>query len=327
MKKGFWIFLLVLFLVSSVAFPACAQKMGIITGGTKGTYYQFGLNLKNLVEQQGIDLNVISSKGSIENIYAVYKRPHTQMGIVQSDVLAFISRVQTNPVLKRVAKKTRLVFPLYNEEVHLLGRKDISNFDDLTDKRVAIGKEGSGTYLTARLFFEVSDIRPKEMVTIGTGDALTELKAGRIDAMFYVAGLPVKLFREDVTAEDGLAFIPVLNKSITEFYPKVEIPANTYQWQTKPVTTVAVKAVLVAFNFRRANCEYVGRFAKILSDNIDWLGENGHSKWKQVDLKFPLKGWEQYDCVKKYIEKRPPTPKKSSPEINPIMDAVKDILG
>jgi TRAP transporter TAXI family solute receptor len=327
MKKNFWIFILVLFFVSTSTIPAGAQKMGIVTGGTKGTYYQFGLNLRSLVEQHGIELNVMSSKGSIENTYAVYKRPRTQLGIVQSDVLAFISRVQTNPVLKRVAQKTKLVFPLYNEEIHLLGRKDISDFDDLINKRVAVGKEGSGTYLTAKLLFEVSDVKPKEMLAIGAADALTELKAGRIDAMFYVAGLPVKLFREDVTAGDGLALIPILSKSITEFYPRVEIPANTYQWQGKSINTVAVKAVLVSFNFRRANCEYVGKFAKILSDNIDWLLENGHPKWKQVDLKYPLKGWEQYDCVKKYLEKRTPTPKKRPPEINPILEAVKDILG
>ena len=83
------------------------------------------------------------------------------MGIVQSDVLAFVARVQSDPVLKRIAKKTKMVFPLYNEEVHLLGRREITDFDDLTDRRVAIGREGSGTYLTARLLFKVSEVTPR----------------------------------------------------------------------------------------------------------------------------------------------------------------------
>src|SRR5262249_38425176 len=77
-----------------------ASELGVITGGEKGTYYQFGLNLQRLVKQTGIDLSVYTSKGSIENIYAVYQRPATQLGIVQSDVLAFVSRVQTDPVLQ-----------------------------------------------------------------------------------------------------------------------------------------------------------------------------------------------------------------------------------
>ena len=49
--------------------------------------------------------------------------------IVQSDVLAFVSRVETDPLLKLIAKKTKMVFPLYNEEIHLVGRRDIASFD------------------------------------------------------------------------------------------------------------------------------------------------------------------------------------------------------
>src|SRR5207249_3732613 len=128
------------------------------------------------------------------------------------------------------------------EEIHVLGRRDITDFDELTDKRVAIGREGSGTYLTARLLLKTSEVAPRETVPIDTDEALAELKAGRIDAMFYVAGYPVKLLTEKVTEADGLALIPITNKSILEFYPGAEIPANTYAWQTTPVKTAAVKA-------------------------------------------------------------------------------------
>ena len=166
------------------------------------------------------------------------------MGIVQSDVLAFVTRVQTDPVLRLIAKKTKLVFPLYNEEVHLLARREVTSFDDLADRRVAIGREGSGTYLTARLLFKVSEVAPKEMVLIDTDEALAELKAGRIDAMFYVAGAPVRLFADGVSADDGLAFVPITNKSVIEFYPRAELPAGTYAGQTAAAPTVAVKEML-----------------------------------------------------------------------------------
>jgi len=326
MQKGFAALYVVISLVVALSTDSFAVDLTIMTGGEKGTYYQFGLNLKKLVEPKDINLEVINSTGSIENLYAVYQRPHTQMGIVQSDVLAFVSRVQSDPVLKRIATKTRMIFPLYNEEVHLLGRREIRDFDDLTGRRVAIGKEGSGTYLTARLLFEVSEVKPEEMVPIGTGEAMSQLKSGKIDAMFYVAGYPVKLFTEDVSGDDGLALIPIRNKSIVEFYPQTEIPANTYPWQKTTVDTIAVKAVLVSFNFRRSNCEYVGDFANALYENMDWLIANGHSKWKSVDLEFPLKGWEQYDCVKSRLQHRRVV-NKSAAELNPILKAVKDILG
>ena len=219
-----------------------------------------------------------------------------------------------------------MVFPLYNEEVHLLGRGDIQDFDDLADKRVAIGREGSGTYLTTRLLFKISEVVPKETVLIDTDEALAELKAGRIDAMFYVAGYPIKLFTEGVTGGEGLALIPITNKNILEFYPKAQIPANTYGWQTNPIDTVAVKAVLMSFDYKRADCDNVGKVAELISSNMNWLTKNGHPKWKAVDLNYPLKGWDQYDCVKRYLKKpmRASTDKTST---NPVLDAIKEVLG
>jgi TRAP transporter TAXI family solute receptor len=317
---------LALFLAATGA--AAATELGLITGSEKGTYYQFGLNLQSLAKTAGVALSVHPSKGSIENVYAVYQRPGVQMGIVQSDVLAFVARIQSDPVLKRIAKKTKMVFPLYNEEIHILGRGELSTFDDLTDRRVAIGREGSGTYLTARLLFSVSEVTPREMVTIDTEEALAELKAGRIDAMFYVAGYPVRLFTEGVTEADNLSLIPIANKSVTEFYPRAEIPSAAYRWQTKLVETVAVKSVLISFDFRRRDCETIGKFAKVLSDNMVWLVKNGHPKWKSVALDYPLKGWDQYDCVRKYLQKAPPAPRSvASVPANPVMDAIKQVLG
>src|SRR5437762_11197543 len=276
---------------------ALAADMGVMTGSEKGTYYQFGLNLQALGKSNGINLSVYPSKGSVENIYAVYQRPGVQVGIVQSDVLAFVAKVQTDQTLQRIAKKIKMVFPLYNEEVHLLARKGIASFDDLAGKRVAIGREGSGTYLTVRLLFKVSEVAPREMVLIDTDGALAELRAGRIDAMFFVAGYPVRLLAEGVAAADNLVLVPITNKDIAEFYPSVTIPANTYAWQPEPVQTVAVKAVLVSFDYRRGDCGNVGRPAQGPSTDFGRPTEDGRPKWETGTPAFPRTGLERSDCA------------------------------
>ncbi len=303
-----------------------AQDMGIVTGSTKGTYYQFGLNLAELVKSRGIKLRVDDSAGSIQNVYSVFKAPRTQLGIVQSDVLAFVAKIGTDPALQKIAEKTKLVFPLYNEEVHLLARGDVKDFDDLVNRAVAIGDEGSGIYLTARLLFEISGVEPRDMVPVGPVEALKLLKEGKIDAMFYVAGLPVKLFTEDVTEADGLTLVPITNKNILEFYPGTQIPAKTYSWQERAVDTAAVKAVLISYDFRGGNCENVGKLSKILYDNLEWLRENGHAKWKAVDLSAQLKGWEQYDCVTKALQPAKRRTTDKSRTVNPVLDAVKKMF-
>jgi len=40
---------------------------------------------------------------------------------------------------RHTSGQTKLVFPLYNEEVHLLARSDVRDFDDLANRAVAIG--------------------------------------------------------------------------------------------------------------------------------------------------------------------------------------------
>ena len=319
-------FVALVVLLAGVGAGWAAEDMGLITGSDKGTYYQFGLDLQKLVKPQGINLTVHPSKGSVENIFAVYQRPGVQMGIVQSDVLAFVARLQSDPALTRIAKKTKMVFPLYNEEIHLLGRKGITDFDDLAGRKVAVGREGSGTYLTTRLLFKLSEVAPAEMLFIDTTEALGELKAGRIDAMFYVAGYPVKLLKDDVTDKDQLVLVPITNKSILEFYPQAEIPARVYPWQSAPVVTAAVKAVLVSFDFRRKDCDNVGRFSQILSTHLTGLQQGGHPKWKVVDLNYPLRGWEQYDCVRKFLGKAAAPAAAPRAGQNPVFDAIKGVL-
>jgi TRAP-type uncharacterized transport system substrate-binding protein len=164
------------------------------------------------------------------------------------------------------------------------------------------------------------------MVNIGADEALMQLKQAKIDAMFYVAGAPVKLFTENIKQEDNLELLPVMNNPILDFYPGAQIPAGTYAWQDKPVNTLAVKAVLISYDFelKSGNCENVGRFAQVLSDNLDRLIQNGHPKWKEVDLRYNLKGWNQCECAKRHLG--PPAQKKDPARLNPVLDAIKAML-
>ena len=59
---------------------------------------------------------------------------------------------------------------------------------------------------------------------------------------------------------------------------------------------------------------------------MGWLTEHGHQKWKSVQLSYPLKGWEQYDCVRKYVG-RTAAPVAAKASLNPVLDAIKNILG
>ncbi|WP_284376100.1 TAXI family TRAP transporter solute-binding subunit [Amylibacter marinus] len=304
--------------------PALAQskdnQLGIVTGSQTGTYIKFGKDLRKLliIKRKKINLKVHTSVGSLENVYDVYKSPKAQLGIVQSDVLAFIE-TRDDADMQKIAKKVRLVHPLYNEEVHILANSSVESFDDLDGRRVAIGLGGSGTNLTATTLLSLGGVGV-EPVHTGGQDALDALKAGKIDAMFYVAGLPVKLFSDQVSKADGLKFLSIENEGVTSVYNvNSTITKDTYDFVTDDVNTVAVKAVLVTYDYQKGNCGLVGDVGNAVIDEIDWLRNNGHPKWKEVDLSYQLAGWTQYECVKKAAKKKKP----ESKEFDKFLEKVK----
>jgi len=291
--------LLILFWVSAVG-VASATDLGLITAGESGTYYQFGQDLRRLAKRGGIELRVYPSRGSVENIYAVSQGGDVKLGIVQADVLELMAP-SSDPAIAGIASNLRMVFPLFNEDVHVIGRPDIRDFDELAGKRIAIGHEGSGTNVTALLLFQLAGIVPAEALPVDLGEGLAQLKAGRIDAVVYVAGYPVRVLDDQLTSADRLALIPITNKSVFEVYGETQIPPNIYNWQTMPVTTATVKAVLVAFASRGPECETIGRLARQIVTGMDWLTRRGHPRWRLVELDAPLKGWQQYDCVRNHL--------------------------
>jgi hypothetical protein len=64
----------------------------------------------------------------------------------------------------------------------------------------------------------------------------------------------------------------------------------------------------------------------MISENFEWLKKNGHPKWNQVDLNYTMKGWEQYDCVQNYIGKKKEIQRRKPSEINPVLDAIKQLF-
>src|SRR5262249_62178064 len=152
------------------------------------------------------------------------------------------------------------------------GRDGINDLKRLAGLYVAIGREGSGTYLTALSLFQRASVVPAAMVAISAAEGLAQLRAGRIDAVVYVAASPVRLLRHAVNQSDGFVLVPITAPAIIDAYATTEIPAGTYPWQPTVVSTVAVTAMLVAPDRDPQYCEKNGQFAPHLIAGFGWLG-------------------------------------------------------
>lgn len=301
-----------------LALPLQAQEFekNIMTGQATGTYIQFGRDLNREMQACGLSLNVVESAGSLENFLAVRQRRHTQFGIVQSDVLEYLKTYSAeDPAIARAIHGVRIAFPLYDEEVHILARRDIADLDDLNGRRVAIGAEESGTFLTASLVLDLTETLPEKRVLQNAAEALDALIADEIDALFYVAGAPTKLFESPQIDPEKFHLLPIRNETLQQVYLPAEIPAGTYPFQAEAVDVIAVKAVLMTFEYNpnlngyhRASCKAVSDLSSILVARFGELQASGHPKWQNVDLNDLPPGWEIGQCVNTGLEESYPSP-------------------
>ncbi len=300
---------------SAIAIAAVALGLGsasaqefeknILTGGPTGTYIQFGNDIADLMGECGQTLIVNESAGSLENFLGVRQRPRTQFGIVQSDVLEYLQTYSADdPAIARAISGVRIAFPLYNEEVHILAKKEIAGLADLAGKRVAIGVEDSGTFLTASLILDLAEVDVSEALTIGPDDSFAQLRSGDIDAFFYVAGAPTKLFGDAEIDADAFHLLPISDPVLQSVYTPAEIPAGTYDFQEEALEVVAVKAILMTFeynprlnSYHRQSCKAVSDIANQVFTRFSDLQADGHPKWSQVDLTDIPPGWDISACV------------------------------
>lgn len=294
-------------LLTGMSLPAQAQvfEKNILTGGPNGTYIQFGRNVSEIAATCGVDLQVQESAGSLENFLGVRKRRFTQFGIVQSDVLEYLKTFAADdPGVARAILGVRIAFPLYNEEVHVLGTKDINSLADLDGKRIAVGVEDSGTFLTASLVLDLAQVNPAERLTIDADASLKALTDGQIDAFFYVAGAPTKIFQSPDIDPARFHLVPISDPTLQAVYEPATIPAGSYPFQSDPVDVVAVKAVLMTYEYdpnrnayHRESCKAVSDISHLISTRFGELQANGHPKWQQVDPTALPPGWNIGSCV------------------------------
>ena len=175
--------------------PPPPRTIVIATGQQDGAYYLFAERYRERLAAEGIDLQILETAGSIENL-----------GLLEDENsgvdLAFIQGgVGTH------SKSESLVSlaSLYYEPIWMFYRGDeiIDRLTALSGKRISAAEEGSGTRAVASTLLEANqlDTAPDALLAVETRAAEAMLKEGNLDAAFFVASpqskLVQRLLRED----------------------------------------------------------------------------------------------------------------------------------
>ncbi|WP_270936847.1 TAXI family TRAP transporter solute-binding subunit [Falsiroseomonas oryzae] len=277
---------------------ANAGTVGIIAGGVDGTYIRIAADLASVLDD-GDALRVIAmiGKGSLQNIADIILLRGVDIGIVQSDALAFARRRNLVP---GVASMVQYIAKLYDEEIHVLAREGIASVADLRGQVVNVDVEGSGTAMTASLVFEALGVSVR-FANDRQDVALTRLQRGEIAAMVFVAGKPARLF-SGVPAGGGLRFLPIpATPALLETYLPASLVAADYPTlipEGGSVDTIAVGAVMAVYAWAPGAERHrkVARFVEALYARFDeFLRPPRHPKWREVNLTAAVPGWVRFD--------------------------------
>ncbi|WP_349572642.1 TAXI family TRAP transporter solute-binding subunit [Azotobacter salinestris] len=195
LKANFWlvpVLLLIGVLFVLALDPAPPTRLSLATGPEGGGYQAFGRQLKARLAEEGIELELIATAGSPDNL----RRLLAADGAVQ------IALVQSGTELQLTEEERRRLHglgALYQEPLWLFQRRDldIRELTELRGKRIGIGHDGSGTQAVVLSLIAASGIaREPGWLTLGGRQASAALDDGSLEAAFFVGPPGNPLIRE-----------------------------------------------------------------------------------------------------------------------------------
>lgn len=282
-----------------------AGTLGVISGGADGTYIRIAADLANVLDGEDLRVLPMIGRGSLQNLRDIMFLRGVDIGIVQMDAR---EQLKTENLQNDAVRRLRFITRLYNEEVHVIASRDITDIRQLDGKKVNIDKAGSGTNLTSRLIFDKLGIKP-EMTSFDQASSYAKLKSGEIQAAVYVAGRPVRAIAEFQT--DGrfhLLPIPFEGEIAESYFPARFASADYPQLvdRDKPVETLAVGSLLAVFNWPENSDRYnrVRRFVDAFFSRFDeFLQPGRHPKWQEVNLAADVPGWERVKPAQAWLDR------------------------
>ena len=317
----------VLFVAAALAYATLTQSAPagaaasykIVTADQRGTYYAIGQDLAKMVAPEAnIDLEVMPTSGSAENIKLLRYEPGIKLAIVQADVYqAFIDRAGANRDAASIIRPLRVILPLYNTEIHYIARADseLNYIHELKNAKINGGLVGSGaafiTHTLYRMMFN-APIPEANASFLPNDQALVKLISDKsIDVAIVAAGQPAPIIAN--MKPEAQKFIKLLkfdpsnpaSKQAMSIYSPSTVRARSYPNILKEdFTTISVGAFLVTYDYNlQGTVEHLKRFARVMCQNFSELQAKGHPKWREVDLNLPAlnDGWTYYGPTTKEL--------------------------
>ena len=242
---------------AALALGAHAQNLSIATGGTGGVYYPLGGGMAAVLSKyvDGMQATAEVTGGSVANLQLIGTgKPYIALSM--ADAALDAHKGQDKFKDKPVPVRTLMI--LYPNRMHVVTIEGtgINTIKDLKGKRVSTGSGGSATEVMAFRVIEAAGLdkdRDMRRERLGVAESVAALKDRKIDAFFWVGGLPTAAVTDlanspgvKIKMIDHADLVPAMNKKYGNLYVKDSISKSVYNGMAKDNPQATVMNILVA---------------------------------------------------------------------------------
>ena len=244
-------------LIVGAALAQEGLNIAIATGGTGGVYYPLGGGMANVLSKHvpGMQASARVTGGSVDNLKLIGSQ-QSEVALVMVD--AALDALKGEDKFKGSPVDVRTLMVLYPNRMHVVSMEGtgVEKMSDLKGKRVSTGSHGSATEVMAFRVIEAAGLdKDKDMrrERLGVAESVNALKDRKIDAFFWVGGLPTAAVTDlgatpnvKIKMIDHADTVEKMNKKYDNLYTTGVIPAKTYPGQDKDNPIAVVQNILVA---------------------------------------------------------------------------------
>lgn len=282
---------LALALAATTAVAAHAAKTNISfpTAATTGALYPLGAGIANVwnTKLDTVSARVQASNGGIQNLNLL-KSGDAQVSFAVSSI-TYEALHGMRGFTDRAYKGVRVLAGLYYNPNQVVARSEagVATLADFKGKRFAPGAAGGTTEVESRIHFTAAGLAyPGDIKAqfVGFTESIDLMRNRQLDGAWIMAGLPTAAVTEMCATAGGklVSMDAALIKKLQAdqpWYSEFTIPEGTYDNQSEPVRTTAVKMLLLTDAAMPE--ELVYSLAKTFWENLDELGK-AHSVMKTV---------------------------------------------
>ena len=235
---------------------ADAQNISIATGGTGGVYYPLGGGMAAALSKYvpGMQATAEVTGGSVDNLKLIGSgKPYIALTMTDATLDAY--RGEDKFKGNKVPVRTLMI--LYPNRMHVVSieGRGVAKMADLKGKRVSTGSPGSATEVMAFRVIEGAGLdKDSDMKRerLGVAESVNAIKDGKIDAFFWVGGLPTAAVTDLANTPgtklkmiDHAEVVAPMNKKYGNLYVEDAIPKDIYKGMDADNKQATVMNILI----------------------------------------------------------------------------------